>query len=178
MADTLSALVEASGPLNSAREQLDKIELPKQASEHLKALFSVAEIVQSQAPNIMLTIDLVENRGLQYHTGLTFFLFAKGSTREIGRGGRYQISHAEGVSEPATGATLFMDSLVTVSPFLPMKPCVYVPHDTSRTNVSKLQSQGFRTRVSLSSEKDSVSDAKALGCTHIMQDGEAVEVSN
>lgn len=175
--DTLSALVEASGPLKLARRLMGKIDLPENASAHLQRLFAVAEIVQSQASNIALTVDLVENRGLQYHTGVTFFLFAKGSTREIGRGGRYHIEHGEGVAEPATGATLFMDSLLTVSPTTAPSSCVYVPFETTREEVSRLQGEGFRVRVSLSKDESSLTKATELGCSHIMQNGQIVEVS-
>ncbi len=175
--DTLSALVEASGPLKMARPLLEKVDLPENASAHLKRLFAVADIVQSQASNIALTVDLVENRGLQYHTGVTFFLFAKGSTREIGRGGRYHVEHGEGVVEPATGATLFMDSLLTVSPTTPPSSCIYVPFETTREDVSRLQNEGFRVRVSLSKDEDSLTNATELGCSHIMQNGQIAEVS-
>ena len=175
--DTLSLLVEASGPLKIARPLMEKIDLPENALAHLRRLFAVADIVKSQASNIAITVDLVENRGLQYHTGVTFFLFAKGSTREIGRGGRYNVEHGEGVAEPATGATLFMDSLLTVSPSAAPSSCVYLPFETTREEVSRLQSKGLRVRVSLSEEEDPLTNAIELGCSHMMKNGQIVEVS-
>ncbi|NKB44905.1 MAG: ATP phosphoribosyltransferase regulatory subunit [Alphaproteobacteria bacterium] len=177
-ADILSALVEASGPLSVARDVLGKIDLPAAAAAHLETLFEVADTVKAVSPDLKLTVDLVENRGLQYHTGVTFFLFAKGSTREIGRGGRYHVDHGDDVIEPATGATLFMDALLPVAPHSSLMSCVYAPYGTTRNAIGKLQSDGFRVRVSLSTETDSLSDAKALGCSHMFQDGEVVDVSS
>ena len=175
-AGTLCALIEASGPLNSARNVLSQIDWPSAAAAHLATLFDVADLVASELPDIGLTVDLVENRGLQYHTGVTFFLFAKGSTREIGRGGRYLINHSDSVTEPATGATLFMDALLPVAPPSSSTSCVYVPYGTTRDAISKLQNEGFRVRVSLSADTDSLSDARAVGCSHVLQDGEVVDV--
>ena len=176
-ADTLTVLVEASGSLDAARDVLKKLKLPSPAATHLDTLFKVADTLRSESPDIALTVDLVENRGLQYHTGVTFFLFAKGSTREIGRGGRYLVSHGDGITEPATGATLFMDALLPVAPSQSSEmPCVYVTNGTTRDAIDKLQGDGFRVRVSLSAETDSLSEARRLGCSHMLRDGEVVDV--
>ncbi|MBT5239634.1 MAG: ATP phosphoribosyltransferase regulatory subunit [Rhodospirillaceae bacterium] len=175
-ADILSALIEASGPLKLARDVLGKIDLPAAAAAHLATLFAVADMVTSESPDIALTVDLVENRGLQYHTGVTFFLFAKGSTREIGRGGRYLINHSDDATEPATGATLFMDALLPVAPPPSSMSCIYVTYGTTRDAIRKLQNDGFRVRVSLSTDSDSLAEARGLGCSHMLQDGEVVDV--
>ncbi len=176
--DLLCALVEASGPLNVARDSLARVDLPAAAAEHLKTLFAVADTVKAETPELALTIDLVENRGLQYHTGVTFFLFAKGSTREIGRGGRYAVSHGDKVSEPATGATLFMDALLPVAPKGSVRPCVYTPYGTPRNAISKLQDDGFRVRASLTKDADMLAEARILGCSKMLKDGEVVDVPN
>lgn len=177
LADTLTALVEATGPVASARERLAKVKLPKDAALHLETLFAVSDQVKSEASALSLTLDLVENRGLQYHTGVTFFLFAKGSSQEIGRGGRYRIDHDEGRTEPATGVTLFMDGLLPVAPTPVQTPCVFVPYGTGRETVAKLQAEGNRVRVSLEDSDDPISEAKQLGCSHVLLDGAVKEVS-
>ena len=107
---------------------------------------------------------------------MTFFLFAKGSTREIGRGGRYLINHSDDATEPATGATLFMDALLPVAPPPSSMSCIYVTYGTTRDAIRKLQNDGFRVRVSLSTDSDSLAEARGLGCSHMLQDGEVVDV--
>ncbi|MDG2243905.1 MAG: ATP phosphoribosyltransferase regulatory subunit [Rhodospirillaceae bacterium] len=176
--ELLCALVEASGPLNVARESLAKVDLPAAAAKHLKTLLAVADTVKAETPELALTIDLVENRGLQYHTGVTFFLFAKGSTREIGRGGRYTVSHGDDVSEPATGATLFMDAVLAVAPKVSVRPCVYTPYGTARDAIRNIQDDGFRVRASLSKDADMLAEARILGCSKMLKDGEVVDVPN
>ena len=77
------------------------------------------------APDLALTVDPVENRGFEYHIGIAFTLFAKQATGELGRGGRY---FADG--EPATGATLFMDTVLDAMPGPEAPRRVYVPFGT------------------------------------------------
>lgn len=181
-AATLIALIEASGPLEAARTKLATVSLPDEAKAQLETLFAAGEKVNEESANLDLTVDLVENRGLDYHTGVTFFLFAKGSAREIGRGGRYLISLGDGVTEPATGATLFMDALLPVVPKSESKPCVYVPFGTKRSKINELQSDGYRVRAALSLESDAESEvdieAKRLGCSHVLRDASVVRISN
>lgn len=177
LAKTLIALIEASGPFEAARAKLAGISISDEAKEELEALFSAGERVNKEAPDLDLTVDLVENRGLHYHTGVTFFLFAKGSAREIGRGGRYVISLGEGSTEPATGATLFVEAVLPVVPQSSAEPCVYVPSGTKRSKVNELHTEGYRVRVGLSSGSDEA-DAKRLGCSFILKDGAVVEISN
>lgn len=178
LSNSLTALVEATGPLSSAKERLAEVDLPADATVQLDRLFNVADRIAAEVPSLSLTIDLVENRGLQYHTGITFFLFTKGTAREIGRGGRYQIDHGGGKTEPATGATLFMDGLLSVSPKSQSKSCVLVPPGTSRSDINKLQGDGYRVVAALDAVNDMNAEASRLRCTHVFQDGTLVEVSN
>ena len=176
LVDVLTELIEATGPIKNARERLAEIKLPSVAAVQLETLFTVADQVKDQSPDLSLTLDLVENRGLQYHTGVTFFLFAKGSRREIGRGGRYEIDHDEGRTEPATGATLFMDGLLSVSTKQELSVCVYIPFGTDRKTIVDLQAEGYRTKVSLSDGNDIFKEAGRLGCSHVLAEGSVQRV--
>ena len=69
------------------------------------------------APELKVTADPVENRGFEYHTGISFTLFAATPrpVGELGRGGRYQAGDpAE--PEPATGFTLYTDTILRTLP--------------------------------------------------------------
>lgn len=175
-ADSLCTFIEASGPVETAQKRMAELNLNQTARDHLETLFKTADQLKSEAPSLALTLDLVENRGLQYHTGVTFFLFAKGSAREIGRGGRYLIDHGAGQNEPATGATLFIDALANVAPAPEVTPLLYVPFGTTREDIVALQDQGYRVKASLETGSDSAKEAKRLGCSHILQDGSAQEL--
>ena len=51
-------------------------------------------------PDLRLTVDPVEFRGLRYHTGVTLTVFAPGRHEELARGGRYICGNGERASRP------------------------------------------------------------------------------
>src|SRR5260221_635843 len=91
-------------------------------------LASVVERLARVAPGLVITIDPVENRGFEYHTGVSFTFFARSVRGELGRGGRYRTGNGGG--EPATGFTLYTDTVLRAAPkpetpsrlFLPARP--------------------------------------------------------
>ena len=175
-AEALCAFIEASGPVAPAREKLSGLKLNETAMSHLESLFETAKQLTAEAPNLALTLDLVENRGLQYHTGVTFFMFAKGCAREIGRGGRYRIEHGAGKTEPATGATLFIDALATIAPRSMTQPALFVPFGTSREDIAEWRKKGYRVKASLTPNHENANEARRMGCSHVLRGGAAEEL--
>ena len=165
--EILTALVAASGPYSDAVSRLSGIELPKQAQIQWQGLVAVAEAVRIASPDLSLTVDAVENRGFEYHCGVTFSVFAQGAQRELGRGGRYALSHSDG-DEPATGATLLVDALLGVMPNRVLAKRLYVPFATPRTVVSDWQGKGWSVVAGLSKTNNDVAEAQRLKCSHIL----------
>ena len=161
-APLLTALVEASGPFTTAL--LAKHTLPPAAQKEWQGLVAVAEAVRAAAPNLALTVDAVENRGFEYHSGVTFSVFARGAQRELGRGGRYNLAGGE----PATGATLLVDALLSVVPRNGSSKSLFAPFGTSRAAVAAWQSKGWRVVAGLAKVADDSAEAKRLGCTHLL----------
>jgi len=170
-ADILTALIDAAGPADRALERLGKIALPKDAIAQRTHLAEVIRLVRDLMPHLALTVDPVENRGFEYHTGIAFTLFAKQSSGELGRGGRY---FADG--EPATGATLFMDTVLDAMPGPPPARRVYVPLGTAPALAQKLRDEGWVTVAGLAQVKDSRAEAKRLGCQSIVSGGAVAPV--
>ena len=90
-------------------------------------------------PGLQLTIDPVEMRGFEYHTGLCFTLFARGVRGELGRGGRYMAgdAYAAAGGEPATGFTLYIDTLIRALPAPAGARRLYVPLGTAHADVAR-----------------------------------------
>lgn len=174
--ELLTALVEASGPFIDAAKRMAQLELPAAAKGEWQKLLIVAEAVRAAAPNLVLTVDAVENRGFEYHTGVTFSVFARGSQRELGRGGRYTLTLANG-SETATGATLLVDTLLSVVPRGNAGRNLFVPFGTPRTAVAAWQEKGWRVVSGLSKADDDAAEAKRLGCSHFLAGETAKEVA-
>ncbi|OUR79510.1 ATP phosphoribosyltransferase regulatory subunit [Alphaproteobacteria bacterium 46_93_T64] len=165
----LNALLEAAGPAGHALSQLEKIVLPEQAASQVAELKTLVGLLAQSAPDLVLTIDPGEFRGFEYQTGISFTLFARTARGEIGRGGRYHLVDGE----PATGFTLFLDSLMRAVPVRTPENRLFLPHGTPQDTGLKLRTSGWITVAGLSPEID----GKAVGCTHELIENEIIEIT-
>jgi len=173
-ADLFGALLRASGPVDVALAALKKLRLPKDCAAERRRLEEVVAILKSAMPTLSLTVDAVEYRGFEYQTGLSFTVFARGVRGEMGRGGRYHVSQN---GEPATGFSLFLDSVLRALPAPGDGRRLYLPHGTAPAEGRALRQEGWITIAGLEAEADPAAEAGRLGCSHILRDGAAVELN-
>ncbi len=178
-AAALGGLMAATGPARAAIMLLTTIDLPEAAQPARARLAAViAALVEGGpggGPELKVTVDPVENRGFEYHTGISFTFFGHGVRGELGRGGRYLAGQAPD-QEPATGFTLFMDTVIRALPLpLPVNR-IFVPHGTPLDQARGLRERGWITVAGLEPEADPVAAAKRLACTHVWRDGAILEV--
>src|SRR5262249_56658853 len=98
---------------------------PVGAAEARARLVDVANRLGAALPSLTITVDPVENRGLEYHTGVSFTFYARGVRGELGRGGRYCTGNGEG--KPATGLTLYTDTILRPRRAQPAPRGLYLP---------------------------------------------------
>jgi ATP phosphoribosyltransferase regulatory subunit len=165
----LTAMLRATGPAEAALTSLAKLNLPEVAAGERSSLESVINDIRTAKPKLNLTVDLVESRGFEYHTGVTFTIFAKGIRGELGRGGRYLAGTKE--SEPATGMTLFMDSVLRALPAARNEKRLYLPTKTDIGEGRKFRSEGWITVDGLETDVDIKVEANRLRCSHFLSDG-------
>ncbi len=132
----------------------------------LRLADTVAAIRRAK-PDLPLTVDPVEFRGYQYHTGVCMTLFAPGRQAELGRGGRYICGDAE----PATGITLYPDTITRLAPPPALRQRLYLPHGTPAADAAACRAKGFATIAGLAPLADAKTGAKHLGCSHVFLDG-------
>jgi ATP phosphoribosyltransferase regulatory subunit len=168
----LVELLKASGPADSVLKALVRLDLPGEAPAEAKRLAEVVAMIRVSAPKLSLTIDPVEMRGFEYHTGLCFTLFARRVRGEIGRGGRYLAGEAlaPGNGESATGFTLYMDSIMRALPEAEAMKRLFLPFGTPPTAAKSWRDKGWITVAGLESGNPAA-EAKRLGCTHVLADG-------
>jgi ATP phosphoribosyltransferase regulatory subunit len=171
-AATLSRLVATNGPAESALAALLDLDLPAAAAQERDALVSIHDQLRHAAPTLTLTIDTVENRGFEYHSGVTYALFAASATDEIGRGGRYRTE----AGEPATGITLFMDAVLRALPRPRPAPRLFVPKDMGVNVGQRLRRDGWIAVVALETDIDIEAEAVRLGCSHALIDSVPTQV--
>jgi ATP phosphoribosyltransferase regulatory subunit len=166
---TLTEMMALAGPCEAAMQTLMALPLPPAAAVERAALARVVACIQAHdfAPD--LSIDPVENRGFEYHTGVTFAVFASGVRGEIGRGGRYR---AGANGEPATGATLFVDAVMAALPEPQQRlNRVFLPAGASPQHGRILREQGWVAVSGFDGTADQDAEAQRLRCSHVLADG-------
>jgi ATP phosphoribosyltransferase regulatory subunit len=189
--DLFVGLLRASGPVDKAVAQLTRLELPPAAAAEATRLAEVVTLVRAADPDLALTLDPVEYRGLEYQTGVSFTVFAQTGRDELARGGRYAAGYPEdGVSEPATGFTLYMSAVLAASETPPERPRLYVARETPWSAAASWQTKGYAVVRAVGGPvegpvegpvggpaggaTDVRVEAKRLRCSHALIEGEAV----
>jgi ATP phosphoribosyltransferase regulatory subunit len=170
----LSRLVAAAGIAGQARAALDRLKLPARAREERDRLGAVLDGLAAAMPSLKVTVDPVENRGFEYHTGISFTFFARvdpehGPLGELGRGGRYQAG-AGSNPEPATGFTLYTDTILRTLPEAGSRRRVLVPLGDAAA-AAPLRQAGWATVAALAPAADWQAEAHRLGCGFVLQGG-------
>jgi ATP phosphoribosyltransferase regulatory subunit len=166
-ATLLLQLLAASGPAERAIPALLAIALPEEARSQALRLGETVAAIRKIRPDLPLTTDPVEFRSYKYHTGVCMTLFAPGRQAELGRGGRYLCGDAE----PATGITLYPDTIVQLAPIPSLRPRLYLPYGTPAASAAECRAQNFATINGLTPHETPRDEALRLGCSHIFSDG-------
>jgi ATP phosphoribosyltransferase regulatory subunit len=171
----LGRLLAAAGPAEAALAALGSLDLPPRARAERTRLGAVLDGLKEAAPDLQVTVDPVENRGFEYHTGISFTFFAggaamSGSSGELGRGGRYQAGDPA-AAEPATGFTLYTDTILRTLPQSSPPLRLFLPPGTGRPHAAALREKGWITLAALDTTADWRAEARRLGCTHILEAG-------
>jgi ATP phosphoribosyltransferase regulatory subunit len=155
--------------------KLTALKLPAAAAAEAARLAEVVKLVRAADEDLALTLDAVEYRGLEYQTGVSFSVFAIEGRHELARGGRYSAGYPEdGVSEPATGFTLYMDAVLQASQAGPVQPRLFLPVGTPWSAAESWQAKGYAVVRGVTPADDPRAEAKRLLCSHALIDKEAV----
>jgi ATP phosphoribosyltransferase regulatory subunit len=174
-ADVLVGLLQAAGPAEPGIARLTALKLPAAAAAEAARLAEVVKLVRAADEDLPMTLDPVEYRGLEYQTGVSFSVFGLKGREELARGGRYSAGYPEdGVSEPATGFTLYMDAVLSASDTAPERPRLFLPPGTPWSEAAPWQTKGYAVVRGVTASADPRTEAKRLRCSHALIDKEAV----
>ena len=173
-ADVFGTLLGSVGPAEKALAAIDGLALRDEAAAERQRLQEVIAVLQAEAPSLDITVDPVENRGFEYHSGLSFTFFAGGVRGELGCGGRYEAGDAR---EPATGFSLFVHNLLRALPVPEPARRILLPVGTGEAAAADLRAQGWVTVAALSPVDDIAAEARRLKCTHCLVDNKPANVN-
>jgi ATP phosphoribosyltransferase regulatory subunit len=159
-------LLYAAGPIADALPKLRDFDAGGILGTRLDGLEQIASEVGDSA---RITLDPTERHGFEYQSWFGFTLYAEGQRKALGRGGTYRIG---GSGEAATGFTLYLDVLGAIAPQPEPVRSIYLPNGHDRGEAARLRKDGWRTITQL----DEGEDARALGCTHMLDKGGVVEL--
>jgi ATP phosphoribosyltransferase regulatory subunit len=172
------SLLAAAGPAAVTLAVLDRLELPARARAERVRLGTVLDRLSAAAPELKVTVDPVENRGFEYHRGISFTLFAATPrpVGELGRGGRYEAGDpAE--PEPATGFTLYTDTILRTLPPAASPWRLLLPFGADRTLSRELRKSGWITVAALDAADDWHAEARRLGCAYVLEGDRPVAIA-
>ena len=169
------SLLAAAGPAAVTLSVLDRLELPARARAERVRLGTVVDGLAAAAPELKVTVDPIENRGFEYHTGISFTFFAAAARMvgELGRGGRYQAGDPA-APEPATGFTLYTDTILRTLPSAAPSRRLLLPFGANRTLSRGLRETGWITVAALEPAEDWRAEARRLGCGYVLEHGAPV----
>ena len=152
MAAALLALPELVGDekiLATAARKLPAFPEIRRALSQLKA---IAAAMRGDGAEICF--DLGELRGLHYHSGVVFAVYAEGCANALALGGRYdEVGKAFGRARPATGFSMDLREVLMVAAQEPFRPPVlapYHPRDAAlQRAIAVLRSRGETVIVDL-----------------------------
>jgi ATP phosphoribosyltransferase regulatory subunit len=173
--EVFTGLLRAAGPAEQGIDRLTALKLPAAAAAEAARLGNVVTLIHAADEDLPITIDPVEYRGLEYQTGVSFSVFALKGRHELARGGRYSAGYPEdGVSEPATGFTLYMDAVLQASEAPAARPRLFLPPGTPWREAAPWQAKGYAVVRGVTPSEDTRVEAKRLLCSHALIDREAV----
>ena len=173
LAPVLTELLLASGTADRALATLRAAALGAAGGALAARLADAVAAIRSRNPSLRLTVDPVEFRGFRYENGVSVSIFTPGSHEVLGRGGRYVCGEAE----PATGLTLYPDSILRVAPARAARTRVYVPAGASQARAAGLRRDGYATVAGLAPVSDEKTAALKAGCTHLLRDASVVALT-
>ena len=131
----------------------------------------VIDIVKKNDKLIKLSIDPLETRGFNYHTGLTFTIFSEKLKGEIAKGGSYNIV----TGETATGCTIYTEKIYPKLPSNLGKDLVYIPH-LNMNEADKIINKGYRIVFGSVSSSMFEKEALDMKCKYIWKNNIIVKL--
>ena len=172
----IEALMGCVGPVDDVLAHFQSLDFSGQSAREAQRFIDTVTRLHSSLPHVPLTIDPVEQRSLDYHTGLTFAVYTHRSRGALGLGGRYG-NETGRICESATGFTLFLDTLLRAAPHGHGLRRLYVPQNSQNIDYAKLQAQGYAVIQQLDDGDDPLLEAQRLSCESVYDQGKIVKIT-
>lgn len=165
----INLIVKVINSSGTSRDALAALipEMTEEAGNMMYDLLFVAQQLKEAYPDIPVTLDPLERREFNYHTGMGFSIFATGLRGVIARGGAY----LTGFGEPATGLSVYMERVLRGLPDLSPTQLVYMPIDIPKQTIIDYVDLGRSVILGRykAEDKMALQEAKQLNCVLILR---------
>lgn len=168
---TVLDLMDATGDYSFTNNFLSKLKLEGFFNNVRDYFLRVIDIISKNDSSIKISIDPLENRGFNYHTGLSFTFFSENLKGEIAKGGRYKTLNGE----TAIGCTIYTEKIYSNSNSNLDKSLVYVPY-LNINDADQIINKGYRIVFGNNSNSDFKKDAIHLKCEFIWENKKIVKL--
>ena len=142
--DILKKIIDSSGPLKKNLKKIKNIKLGKNASLVMKDFIKICSLLlKINSEDYKISIDLLDHKGFEYYTGITFSIFCLNSSKEVCRGGRYLTSK----NKDAVGSTFLLNQFLLIKNIIKKnkKRILISKNSIFENNLSKLRKKGWVT---------------------------------
>ncbi|MBB42315.1 MAG: ATP phosphoribosyltransferase regulatory subunit [Rhodospirillaceae bacterium] len=169
----LRILLSATGVAHDGLKILKLAKWADDRAKEIERISCVVDLLTKNVPEIQLTIDPVEHRGFEYHTGIGFTIFSQDPAVEFAGGGRYRVKGVETEDgERATGVTLYIDSIMTALKRPEPNKRVYIPIGSPFSCIARLHDEGWITVSALQPVDDVDMAAQNQKCYYVYDGNE------
>ena len=165
--NVLNEIINSSGPLKKNLKKIKKIRLGSNAKKVIKDFIKICSLLERKnSDDYKISIDLLDHRGFEYYTGITFSIFCLNSSKEVCRGGRYVTSK----NKDAVGSTFFLNQFLELKNIVKYKKKKLLVSFESifDKNLSKLRKKGWVIIQNIDSDNDK-KIAKLHNCKFIFK---------
>ncbi len=164
-------LMESAGDYSFATKFLRELKLEGFLNDVRDYYLKVIDIVYRNDASIKISLDPLENRGFNYHTGLSFTIFSENLKGEIAKGGRYKTLNGE----TAIGCTIYTEKIYSNSKSSPDKSLVYIPY-LNINDAENIIDKGYRVVFGNNLSTDFEKDAFKLKCQFIWKNKKIIKL--
>ena len=171
--DIIIQFMESSGDHLNTIKYLKHIKLDQYLSNIRDYFLEVLDLVYINDDSSKLSIDILENRGFKYHTGLTFTVFSEHFKGEIAKGGRYKTSN----EETAAGCTIYTEKLNLKSNSINDDQLVYIPY-FSMNDAEFIIQKGYKVVFGSNLNTNIEKEAFDMKCRYIWKNNLIVKLES
>ena len=134
IADILNGLLDLEGPPDEVFRLASNLfeNADETVQQQLSQFQDLVGLIHKYLPDLSLSVDFLELRGINYHTGVVFSVYCDSYANAVAKGGRYDdVGRAFGRARQATGFSADLRQVINFSDFKSgySQNIIYAPFD-------------------------------------------------